>query len=134
MDAARADGHTVLYVEDDIDLRDSIAMALEAEGFRVVGAANGQTGLDYLRSDEHTCLVLLDLMVPVMDGWQFMAEKTRDPALAPIPVVIVSGHASVPQQARVLKASGYLVKPIDIERLISITHRYCLGGPPVSRH
>jgi CheY-like chemotaxis protein len=123
--SATTEQGTILYVEDDIDLRDSIALVLEQEGFRVVGAANGQTGLDYLRGSERTCLVLLDLMVPVMNGWQFMAEKTSDPALAPIPVVIVSGHSSVPQQARVLKATDYLVKPVDIPKLIEVAKTYC---------
>ena len=117
--------HVILYVEDEIDTRDAVTFALQHEGFNVFGAANGQTALDYLRSNPPPCLILLDLMVPVMDGWQFMAVRARDPDLLAIPVVIVSAHMSIQRQTTPLKAAGYLTKPIDMERLIATVRKYC---------
>ena len=115
----------ILYVEDEIDTRDAVTFALEHEGFTVFGVANGQTALDYLRSNPPPCLILLDLMVPVMDGWQFMAERARDPDLLAIPVVVVSAHPSVQRQTAPLKAAGYLTKPIDMEQLVATVRKYC---------
>ena len=117
--------HVILYVEDDIDTRDAVTFSLQQEGFTVFGVANGQTALDYLRSNPPPCLILLDLMVPVMDGWQFMAERARDPDLLAIPVVIVSAHTSIQRQTTPLKAAGYLTKPIDMEQLIATVGKYC---------
>jgi DNA-binding response OmpR family regulator len=115
----------ILYVEDEIDTRDAVTFALQQEGFTVFGAANGQTALDYLRSNPPPCLILLDLMVPVMDGWQFMAERARHPELLTIPVVVVSAHLTIQRQATALKAAGYLTKPIDMGQLIATVRRYC---------
>lgn len=115
----------ILYVEDEIDTRDAVSFALEQQGFRVFGVANGQTALDYLRSSPAPCLILLDLMVPVLDGWQFMAVRARDPELMAIPVVIVSAHMSIQRQTTPLKAAGYLTKPIDMDLLFSTVRKYC---------
>jgi CheY-like chemotaxis protein len=120
-----AQSKMILYVEDEIDTRDAVTVVLEQEGFRVFGAANGQTALDYLRSNPPPCLILLDLMVPVMDGWQFMAVRARDPGLISIPVVIVSAHMSIQRQTTPLKAAGYLTKPIDMELLVATVRKYC---------
>ena len=121
----RARGDMILYVEDDIDTRDVVSLALEEQGYGVLGVANGQTALDYLRSSPPPCLILLDLMVPVMDGWQFMAVRARDPDLMAIPVVIVSAHASIQRQTTPLKAAGYLTKPIDMDLLFETVRKYC---------
>ena len=120
-------GHdaVILYVEDEIDTRDAVTFALKNQGYRVFGVANGQTALDYLRSSPPPCLILLDLMVPVMDGWQFMAVRARDPNLMSIPVVIVSAHTSIQRQTTPLKAAGYLTKPIDVDLLFETVRKYC---------
>src|SRR6185436_12323698 len=80
----------ILLVEDDFDVRDALIPILEYEGHRVVGAASGQEALDRLRSGAKPSLILLDLMMPGMSGMEFRAEQLRDPALASIPVVVVS--------------------------------------------
>src|SRR5690349_23695253 len=90
---------SVLVVEDDFDLRDALVPILEYEGHRVVSAANGKEALERLRTMPPPSLILLDLMMPVMDGEQFRAQQLRDPALASIPVVIVSAHASAEERA-----------------------------------
>jgi CheY-like chemotaxis protein len=120
-----AHGKVILYVEDEIDTRDAVSFALEDQGYSVFGAANGQTALDYLRSSPPPCLILLDLMVPVLDGWQFMAVRAREPALMSIPVIIVSAHMSIQRQTTPLKAAGYLTKPIDMDVLLETVRRYC---------
>src|SRR5690349_1848715 len=88
-----AEGHYVLVVEDSTDARQMLASLLEVEGFAVRTAANGREALDQLRAGPPPCLILLDLMMPVMDGYQFRAEQRQDPGLSPIPVVVVSAVA-----------------------------------------
>src|SRR5205823_5747425 len=104
----------VLVVEDDPTTRDAMKMILEFGGFRVAEAANGREALDQLRSAPPPCLILLDLMMPVMDGRQFREEQRKAPELASIPVVVVSADTDLPDQARTLGAVGYLQKPVDV--------------------
>jgi CheY-like chemotaxis protein len=118
------DTRTILVVEDDAATRDALAMVLAAEGYSVVGAANGQEALSRLHTAPRPDLILLDLMMPVMDGWQFRREQAQDPALAGIPVVVLSADSNVQQKAASLHAAGYLQKPVDIENLLDAIGRY----------
>lgn len=102
---------TVLLVDDDHDVREAIADVLEAEGYRVLRAVNGREALRLLRGDEQPEVVLFDLMMPVMDGWQFRLEQRRDPALAAIPVVALSADSSARAQA--VDADAFLEKPVE---------------------
>jgi CheY-like chemotaxis protein len=117
----------VLVVEDDPAVRDTLSEILGEEGFPVAVAANGQEALTYLRLNTSAvpCLILLDLMMPVMDGWQFRREQQEDTALAAIPVVIVSGLDTVAASAGDLNVATYLTKPIDIARLLEVTEQHC---------
>src|SRR5262245_41874314 len=99
----------VLIVDDDQDIRDTLGGVLTEEGYRVVGAANGQEALDYLKDGERPCLILLDLMMPVMDGWQFLKQQGMSPSLAEIPVVVITAAGA--QRTAQLKASAVLAKP-----------------------
>jgi CheY-like chemotaxis protein len=117
--------HHVLIVEDDGATRDAMKLVLQSLGYEVVGAANGQEALNYLRAEDETCLILLDLMMPVMDGWQFRREQQQDPALAPIPVVVVSADGNVSQKAATLGAVAYLQKPVEVDALLDTVQRYC---------
>jgi CheY-like chemotaxis protein len=92
---------------------------LEAEGYRVVCAANGREALDYLHHAELPCLILLDLEMPVMDGWQFRREQSRDPALASIAVVLLSGEDHLDQIANALGVARHLTKPIEFNDLLA---------------
>jgi two-component system chemotaxis response regulator CheY len=118
-------GNDVLIVEDQPDLRESLADLLELQGYRVDTAANGQEALAHLRGASPPQVILLDLRMPVMDGWAFRHEQQQSPALAVIPVVVVSGEADVGKEARALHAAGHLVKPIDLEALLDLLTRYC---------
>src|SRR5258706_14472013 len=81
---------TILLIEDDPDIREELADVLDARGYHVLVAANGKAGLDLLATMESPCLILLDLMMPVMHGWEFLEAKAKTAALSEIPVVILS--------------------------------------------
>lgn len=114
----------ILVIEDDFDIRDTMTQILEAEGYAVVGAANGQEALDHLHRADRPRLILLDLMMPVMNGWQFRTEQQRDPELASIPVVVISADASIHQKATSIQADGFLKKPLQLEALLATVQRY----------
>jgi CheY-like chemotaxis protein len=117
---------SVLVVDDDLAIREALIMALEDEGYQVAGAANGRDALDYLRqSPQMPQLILLDLMMPIMSGWDFRAEQEQDPSLAPIPVVVLSADRSIQAKAASVNADGYLQKPVDIVVLLDTVNQYC---------
>jgi two-component system, OmpR family, alkaline phosphatase synthesis response regulator PhoP len=106
---------TVLVVEDERDIRDAMAEALSAEGYVVVVAADGQDAIHRLRDKTSADVIVLDMMMPVMDGWQFLSAKAADPALARIPVIVTSAAPQkLPRGADVL-----LGKPFDLGRLLA---------------
>lgn len=113
-------GAPILIVEDDRDIQDNLKFFLETEGFPVVSAMNGQEAIDYLRSGEPIRLILLDLMMPIMDGYEFLAATLRDEAivLRRAPIVLVS---AVPDIEKIARQYGlrYLKKPINLDRLLA---------------
>jgi CheY-like chemotaxis protein len=115
----------ILVIEDDATTRDAVAITLRDGGYAVSEAANGQEALHHLRSTTPPNLILLDLRMPVMNGWEFRKQQTQDPALQSIPVVIVSADANVPQKAAALGVTGYLIKPVDPDKLLEAVQRYC---------
>ncbi|MFP2904428.1 response regulator [Pyxidicoccus sp. 3LFB2] len=118
--------HKVMVVEDDTEIREALMELLEEQGCDVVGAANGALALKYLKStDSLPCLILLDLMMPVMDGQAFREAQVQDPVLANIPIVVVSAYRDVEQDARQLKAATYIKKPPRLEELVSAIARHC---------
>jgi len=116
-------------VEDDFDIRAMIGLALEMEGFEVTAAANGNEALDRLRSGYRPGLILLDLMMPVMNGWEFRNAQRADPALAEIPTVILSGDGNVAQKTAELAAASYIRKPVDLEDLHAAVKSLCSPSP-----
>ena len=112
----------VLVVDDDDDIRDTIVAVLEDEGLPVRGAANGREALDLMQR-ERPCLVLLDLMMPVMTGAELVAEMRGDVALAPIPVVLLSAWSR--DAGRVEAVQGRLHKPVGLTALLDVVSRYC---------
>jgi len=126
---AETNNRTVMIVEDDLDIRDALTQILEFEGYNVLSAENGQDALARLRDGEKPSLILLDLMMPVMDGWQFRVEQQKDANLNTIPVVIISADGRVYQKASAIGAVGYLKKPVELEVLLSTVERHCKGTP-----
>jgi CheY-like chemotaxis protein len=115
----------VLIVEDDADLREMMAQLLVLEGFQVATASNGREALDYLRrvhNGETPNLILLDLMMPVMDGWEFRRKQQADPRLAKLPVIVLS--ALDQSRAADVNANAFLKKPLDFDRLLQLVRNY----------
>ena len=117
----------VLIVEDDYDIREVLTEVLRDEGYCAVGAANGQEALDFLRAGSRPRLILLDLMMPVMSGWQFAVEQRKERELADIPIVVVSADGNLQQMVASVGAHGVLRKPIEIDALLALVRRYCPG-------
>jgi CheY-like chemotaxis protein len=107
-------------------MRESLAEVLALEGYRVHGCAHGQEALAHLQSAPLPGLILLDLRMPVMNGWVFRDQQRQDPRLSSIPVILISGVDDVAQQAAALGATAYLTKPIDIDDLLNTVARHCL--------
>lgn len=114
----------MLVVDDDADIRKMLAEILELEGYEAILAANGREALGRLRAGVRPSLILLDLMMPGMNGWEFRSEQLQDPDLASIPVVILTGDGQADRKATDVGAVSYLCKPLDVEALLGLIERY----------
>lgn len=116
-------------VEDDPDIRECLQDALEMIGYASIAACNGQEALEMLEHCELLpCLILLDLMMPVMNGHQFCALKKENPKLAKIPVVVVSADGNLAHKTAGLDVNDLINKPVDFAALIQLTRKYCGPG------
>jgi two-component system, chemotaxis family, chemotaxis protein CheY len=111
----------ILVVDDDPDLRDTLLILLKDRGFAVRAAANGRAALEQINA-ERPCLILLDLMMPEMNGWQFIEHVRQDPSLSSIPIVIMTAHKSNGLPA--LPAEDVLHKPFDVAKLLATIERH----------
>lgn len=117
--------HPVLVVEDDADIRDAMVGLLEAKGYAVRAAGHGAEALAQLQAGSKPCIILLDLMMPVMDGWTFCSEKEKDPSLAPIPILVVSAVPRQDPRNTCVRAVEHLSKPLNVSKLLAAVERYC---------
>ena len=115
----------VLVVEDDEDLRSLLVSILAEEEFDTHGTANGVLALHFLHAHPETACILLDLMMPIMSGWQFRAAQLADPSIAHIPVIVLSAIPPESGKLDVLDADAFLPKPHDLDRLFAVV-RACL--------
>ena len=113
--------HTVLVIEDEADLREMMRDALELNGYSVVTAEDGQDALGKIGGIENLCLVILDLLMPVMNGWDFVERMRQRAELASVPVVV---HSSAPGPIPA-GVTRVLQKPMLFERLLAIVREYC---------
>jgi CheY-like chemotaxis protein len=118
----------ILIVDDDATLRESLRDALEFEGYTVASVEHGAAALQYLKSAGRPCLILLDLMMPVMDGKTFREAMLRDPALASIPVVLIT--AAGLQMAAGVAVAGVLQKPLRVGTVVALVKQHCAGVTP----
>jgi CheY-like chemotaxis protein len=125
MDSLDLSCRSILVVDDDPDVRDAITSVLGDEGYQVTSAGSGREALEQLRRQTRPSLILLDMVMPDMDGWRFRMELKKLPELAGIPVVILSAHGNVRDAALALGASDYLRKPLQVDSLLEIAERYC---------
>ena len=118
----------VLIVNDDPDLLDATSFVIETEGMAVETARNGEEALALIGTGRRPALVLLDLVMPVMNGWEFLATVANDPRLKGIPVVVLTAaeHAEVPGALEVLS------EPMDLKELLRVVARYVRGGRDAS--
>jgi len=117
------EARSILLVEDDAGIRESVADCLESEGYRVAPASNGMEGLDWLRREGRPDLIVLDLVMPVMNGAEFLNALRGDSALRDIPVVLMT--AAMPSSSQPLpRATGYLSKPFELSELLDAIERY----------
>ena len=117
---------TVLLVDDDHAVLEAVADLLTEEGFIVVPAANGAGALNLLRDGLQPDAILLDMMMPVMDGWEFRAAQLADPALRDIPVIVLSASGFAEDAIRQqLRVSEVLSKPLEIPRFLTALRQAC---------
>jgi len=121
----------ILLVDDDVDIREALMDTLEDQGFEVIAAVNGLDALTLLRTKQVTpSVILLDLMMPVLDGYGFLEAQRKDPALAPIPVAIITAAHGVDHR-RLGDSPAVVAKPIRVAELVSVLRRLqSVGGSP----
>jgi CheY-like chemotaxis protein len=117
------DEHYILVVDDDDAVRDTVVDVLEDANYSVRAARDGCDALNLLRTGSKPCLVLLDLMMPVMNGWDFAVESAQDPALRGIPICVITAAGSSRQFPE--QAVAVLKKPIDLRLLLDIVQKHC---------
>ncbi len=116
----------ILVVEDELGQREALAEMLSRLGYEVQCAANGSEALELMRHSESLPgLILLDLMMPVMDGWEFRAEQRRDRTLAEVPVVVLSALDDTAQKTVQDGAAAFLSKPLHWQALLPVVERFC---------
>lgn len=115
----------VLLVEDDDDIRDAVADALDRRGYSTRAVEDGHAALAYLRAArDKPRVILLDLTMPRMSGWEFMQHQARDPEIQDIPVILLSAVGNIERQAAGLTWAGVLRKPITLETLLETVGRF----------
>jgi CheY-like chemotaxis protein len=121
------DSHVVLVVDDDPDILEALSEILEAEGFEIRRARNGKEALERLEPDPPQ-LILLDLMMPVMDGWEFAQRMRQRPSVAHIPIIVLSADRNVGLKATDIGATGHLAKPFELSDLLDMVRRALAQG------
>ena len=114
----------ILVIEDEQGIRETLKLVLEIEGYEVLLAANGHEALDLLKSIPRPGIIFLDLMMPVMDGFEFLAFRMKDNAIASIPVVIVSAFPD--QVSKLNQVQGFVKKPVNLDQLLAFAEQYCI--------
>ncbi|HEY2385432.1 MAG TPA: response regulator [Candidatus Binatia bacterium] len=117
--------HSVLLIDDDVTASEPLEELLQLEGIDVVLAGDGAEAHAHLRGGARPCVIVLDLRMPGMDGYEFREEQLRDPALARIPVIVMSGDGLVDERSLELGIDEYLRKPIDVDQFITAIESRC---------
>lgn len=121
----------ILIIEDNDDIRETLEQVLKMEGYRVFAVSNGRDALVALKTIPGPSLILLDMMMPVMNGWEFLEVQKSDNVLATLPVVVVSAlgaAAALASKKEPVPAVGYIKKPISLNPLMEIVQEYCGQG------
>jgi CheY-like chemotaxis protein len=121
-------GNTLLVVEDNEVAREGLAAVLRRHGYAVALAANGQEALDYLAGNPAPNLILLDMLMPVLDGWRFLEQLKQSGRLGAAPIVVTTGTVLTREWARDHGCAGFVKKPIDADPLLEEIRRCLVGG------
>ena len=116
----------ILLVEDNDDVREAMTHILELNQYRVIPVPGGREALDHLHEGLEPCLILLDLRMPGIDGWEFRKQQMREPGLATIPVIVYSGDGRVKENATSMGAAAYLPKPVNVPLMLDLVASHCL--------
>lgn len=114
----------ILVVEDDTSIRELLVELLESEGYQVASAINGLEGLKYLQSNQNPDLILIDLMMPVMDGYSFRTEQLKNPDWSKIPTVVMSAEANAKEKMKNFNITAFLSKPVELDTILKTVSRY----------
>lgn len=114
---------TILVIEDDVHMLDAIRVILEDEKYKIITAENGQVALNILKTIPHPDLILLDMVMPKMNGWDF-AEAYKKTYANRCPIIVITGAADVAQRAKDVGAEAWLAKPYEIEDIIKMVNRF----------
>lgn len=115
----------ILIIEDDQTIQQILREILEQKGYGVAIANNGAEALEILQRGNSLCVILLDLMMPVMNGWEFRNAQLQDPYLAKVPTIICSGVDNVEREAATLGAEAFVQKPFKLAQLLQLLEQYC---------
>jgi CheY-like chemotaxis protein len=122
IEGANVPDRTILVVEDDEGIRETLRMVIELEGYKVNTASNGREALELLSKTSHPSLILLDLMMPEMNGWEFAEAVQSDGGLSQIPIAVVTAYSD---KAKTIPAKAIIKKPVDMDQLFGVVHEYC---------
>jgi CheY-like chemotaxis protein len=115
----------VLLVEDDVDLRETLGIALADEGYRAALVSDGLSALEWLRSHPKPRLILLDWTMPRCSGESFLRRRSLEPAFADVPTVVVTADVRAREAAAIRSAAAVLLKPVDLDTVLEVVRRYC---------
>ena len=121
----RSAGARILVVDDDNAIRETLRAILQDEGYPVAVASNGREALECLAAMPPPGLCIVDLVMPVMTGWELCAELARQPGLARVPVLLVSANSHLDAPPQGLETVHLMKKPISFDRLLEYVERYC---------
>jgi len=114
----------ILVVEDDTSIRELLVELLESEGYAVSSAVNGLEGIRFLQGHDQPDLILIDLMMPVMDGYAFRTEQLKHEKWSKIPTVVMSAEANAKEKMKSFNISAFLSKPVELETILKTVSRF----------
>lgn len=114
----------ILVVEDDTSIRELLVELLESEGYNVASAINGLEGLKFLEANQSPDLILIDLMMPVMDGYSFRTEQLKNNNWAQIPTVVMSAEANAKEKMKNFNITAFLSKPVELDMILKTVARF----------
>jgi CheY-like chemotaxis protein len=130
--ASDTHSHEILIIDDDRDLVEALATAIETAGYTVATSTSAFAALGKLQSGLRPCLMLIDIRMPGMSGWEFWDRVRHDVRLEDIPVVVLSGDPPDPRDADEIGIRAVLPKPVEIPQVLDTITRHCRFTPPVA--